>query len=252
MLSLVTADNFLQMFFGWEGVGLASYLLIGFWYDRPSACAAAIKAFLVNRVGDVGFALGIMACFVIFGTVTFDQVFAEAPKYADHTFDLHRHRGPRPDHRLHPAVHRRHGQIGPARPAHLAARRHGGPDPGFGADPCRHHGDRRGLHGLPLVADLRVCAPGAGDRHLRRRLHLLLRGDHRHDPVRHQAGHRLFDLQPARLHVLRRRRLGLRRGDVPSDHPRLLQGLAVPLLPARSSTPCPTSRTCARWAASGR
>jgi len=84
MLALVTADNFLQMFFGWEGVGLCSYLLIGFWYDRPSACAAAIKAFLVNRVGDVGFALGIMGCFVLFGSVDFDQVFAMVPNFADH------------------------------------------------------------------------------------------------------------------------------------------------------------------------
>ena len=86
MLSLVSADNFLQMFFGWEGVGLASYLLIGFWYERPSACAAAIKAFLVNRVGDVGFALGIMGAFVLFGTVAFDQVFAAVPQFVDHQF----------------------------------------------------------------------------------------------------------------------------------------------------------------------
>ena len=62
MLMLVTADNLLQMFFGWEGVGLASYLLIGFWYHKPSANAAAIKAFIVNRVGDFGFALGISPC----------------------------------------------------------------------------------------------------------------------------------------------------------------------------------------------
>ena len=86
MLMLVTADNFVQMFFGWEGVGLASYLLIGFWYDRPSACAAAIKAFLVNRVGDVGFALGIMASFVLFGAVGFDQVFAQVPGMAEAEF----------------------------------------------------------------------------------------------------------------------------------------------------------------------
>jgi NADH-quinone oxidoreductase subunit L len=80
MLALVTANNFLQLFFGWEGVGLASYLLIGFWYDRPSANAASIKAFLVNRVGDFGFALGIMAVFFVFGSVEFDQVFAAAPE----------------------------------------------------------------------------------------------------------------------------------------------------------------------------
>ena len=79
MLMLASANDFVQMFFGWEGVGLASYLLIGFWYDRPSANAAAIKAFVVNRIGDFGFALGIFATFVIFGTLDFSTVFAKAP-----------------------------------------------------------------------------------------------------------------------------------------------------------------------------
>jgi NADH-quinone oxidoreductase subunit L len=78
MLALVTADNFVQMFFGWEGVGLASYLLIGFWYDKPAPQAAAIKAFVVNRVGDFGFSLGIMAVYFIFDSVQFDPVFAAA------------------------------------------------------------------------------------------------------------------------------------------------------------------------------
>ncbi|HLG89924.1 MAG TPA: NADH-quinone oxidoreductase subunit L [Alphaproteobacteria bacterium] len=78
MLALVTADNFVQMFFGWEGVGLASYLLIGFWYDKPAPNAAAIKAFIVNRVGDFGFSLGIMAVYFIFDSVQFDPVFAAA------------------------------------------------------------------------------------------------------------------------------------------------------------------------------
>ena len=82
MLMLVTADNFLQLFFGWEGVGLASYLLIGFWFDRPSANAAAIKAFVVNRVGDFGFALGIFAVYTLFGSLHFDTVFAAAPEVA--------------------------------------------------------------------------------------------------------------------------------------------------------------------------
>jgi len=81
MLMLVTADNFLQLFFGWEGVGLASYLLIGFWYKKPSACAAAIKAFVVNRVGDFGFALGIFAIFLTFGTIQFDEVFARVSEF---------------------------------------------------------------------------------------------------------------------------------------------------------------------------
>ena len=86
MLALVTADNFIQLFFGWEGVGLASYLLIGFWYQRPAANAAAIKAFLVNRVGDTGFALGIFGTFVLFGAVGFDQVFAAVPGMAEARF----------------------------------------------------------------------------------------------------------------------------------------------------------------------
>ncbi|HVJ40366.1 MAG TPA: NADH-quinone oxidoreductase subunit L [Dongiaceae bacterium] len=86
MLMLVTADNFMQMFFGWEGVGLSSYLLIGFWFDRPSANAAAIKAFVVNRVGDFGFALGIMGVFMIFGSVDFNTVFAATPGQVGHSF----------------------------------------------------------------------------------------------------------------------------------------------------------------------
>ncbi|MGI9498744.1 MAG: NADH-quinone oxidoreductase subunit L [Geminicoccaceae bacterium] len=79
MLALVTADDLVQLFFGWEGVGLASYLLIGFWYKKPEANAAAIKAFIVNRVGDFGFILGIFAIFVIFGAVQYDTIFAAAP-----------------------------------------------------------------------------------------------------------------------------------------------------------------------------
>src|SRR5271157_627 len=85
MLMLVTADNLVQLFFGWEGVGLMSYLLIGFWYERPSANAAAIKAFVVNRIGDFGFALGIFLTFQLTGSVTFDQVFAAAPGLAGKT-----------------------------------------------------------------------------------------------------------------------------------------------------------------------
>jgi NADH-quinone oxidoreductase subunit L len=82
MLMLVTSNNFLQLFFGWEGVGLASYLLIGFWYLKPEANAAAIKAFIVNRVGDFGFALGIFGVFFIFNTIGFDEVFKAAPSVA--------------------------------------------------------------------------------------------------------------------------------------------------------------------------
>jgi NADH-quinone oxidoreductase subunit L len=86
MLMLVTSDNLAQLFFGWEGVGLASYLLIGFWYYKPEANAAAIKAFIVNRVGDFGFALGIFALFLLTGSITFDTVFAQAPDLVGKSF----------------------------------------------------------------------------------------------------------------------------------------------------------------------
>ncbi|MBI1620612.1 NADH-quinone oxidoreductase subunit L [Aquamicrobium zhengzhouense] len=82
MLMLVTSDNLVQMFFGWEGVGLASYLLIGFWFKKPSANAAAIKAFVVNRVGDFGFLLGMFGVYVMFGSVNFDTIFANAAAIA--------------------------------------------------------------------------------------------------------------------------------------------------------------------------
>ncbi len=83
MLMLVTSDNLVQMFFGWEGVGVASYLLIGFYYRKPSANAAAIKAFVVNRVGDFGFALGIFALFFLVDSIRFDDIFAAAPTLAE-------------------------------------------------------------------------------------------------------------------------------------------------------------------------
>src|SRR6185295_14694327 len=88
MLMLVTADNLVQMFFGWEGVGLASYLLIGFWYQKPSAYAAAIKAFVVNRVGDFGFALGIFAVFALVGSTDFETIFHAAPGLTGKTIDF--------------------------------------------------------------------------------------------------------------------------------------------------------------------
>ncbi|MEI7804524.1 MAG: NADH-quinone oxidoreductase subunit L [Hyphomicrobiales bacterium] len=85
MLMLVTSDNLVQMFFGWEGVGLASYLLIGFWYHKPEANAAAIKAFIVNRVGDFGFALGIFALFMLVNSIDLDTIFAQAPSLTGKT-----------------------------------------------------------------------------------------------------------------------------------------------------------------------
>src|SRR5215468_2153540 len=88
MLMLVTADNLVQMFFGWEGVGLASYLLIGFWFHKPEANAAAIKAFIVNRVGDFGFALGIFGVFMLLKSTDFETIFAGAPGLAGKTINM--------------------------------------------------------------------------------------------------------------------------------------------------------------------
>ena len=88
MLMLVTADNLVQLFFGWEGVGLASYLLIGYWYDRPAANRAAIKAMVVNRVGDLSFAIGIALVFFKFGAVDFATIFADIPLHANDTYSF--------------------------------------------------------------------------------------------------------------------------------------------------------------------
>ena len=86
MLMLVTADNLAQLFFGWEGVGLASYLLIGYWYEKESANAAAMKAFIVNRVGDLFFMLGLALTFYVFGSIEFDVIFAEVPRHLQDRF----------------------------------------------------------------------------------------------------------------------------------------------------------------------
>ncbi len=88
MLMLVTADNLVQLFFGWEGVGLASYLLIGYWYDRPAACRAAIKAMIVNRVGDLSFAVGIALVFATFGAVDFPTIFASVQSHVHDSYGL--------------------------------------------------------------------------------------------------------------------------------------------------------------------
>ena len=87
MLCLVVSDNFLQLFFGWEGVGLCSYLLIGFWFKRETANNAAIKAFIVNRVGDFGLAIGIFIIFLLFGTLNFEEVFSSCSRIYKNKFE---------------------------------------------------------------------------------------------------------------------------------------------------------------------
>jgi NADH-quinone oxidoreductase subunit L len=228
MLMLVTADNLVQMFFGWEGVGLASYLLIGFWYKKPSACAAAIKAFIVNRVGDFGFALGIFAVYVMFDSIHLDTIFAAAPAMADATlvvFGTEFHAltviclllfvgamGKSAQFLLHTWL----------------------PDAMEGPTPVSAliHAATMVTAGVFMVARMSplfefsdtalavVTIVGAST--------CVLRGDGRLRAERHQARDRLFDVLAARLHVLRLRRLGLCGGRVPSVHARLLQGAAVP------------------------
>ena len=155
MLMLVTADSLVQMFFGWEGVGLASYLLIGFWYHKPRANAAALKAFVVNRIGDFGFSLGIFGTFLVFGTVSIPAILAAAPGMAGSTIGF---AGMRVDTMTLLCLLLFVGAMGKSaqlRPPHLASRRDGGPDPGQRPDPRRDHGHRRRVHGLPPVADVR-------------------------------------------------------------------------------------------------
>ena len=154
MLMLVTADNLTQLFFGWEGVGLCSYLLIGYWYDRPSANAAAIKAFVVNRIADLPFAVGLALIFFKFGSVEFATIFPAVAQHAADTYALFGHHLPGARGDRVPAVHRRHGQVGAAWLPCLAAGRDGGPDAGLRADPCGDDGDgRRVPDGADVAAD---------------------------------------------------------------------------------------------------
>jgi NADH-quinone oxidoreductase subunit L len=152
MLMLVTADNLVQLFFGWEGVGLASYLLIGFWYQKPSAVAAAMKAFIVNRVGDFGFLLGIFLCFVLFGSVSFDAIFpraADLAKTSLHFIGMDWHALTLASLLLFIGAMGKSAQFVLA---YLAAGRDGGADAGLRADPCGHHGDGGRVPGGAHVA----------------------------------------------------------------------------------------------------
>jgi NADH-quinone oxidoreductase subunit L len=148
MLMLVTADNLVQMFFGWEGVGLASYLLIGFWFKKPSANAAAIKAFVVNRVGDLGFMLGIFGTFLVFQTTSIPEILAAAPGMAGASHITFM--SMRLDTMTILCLLLFVGAMGKS--AHLVAGRDGRPDAGFRPDPRGHHGNCGRVHGMPPVA----------------------------------------------------------------------------------------------------
>jgi NADH-quinone oxidoreductase subunit L len=155
MLMLVMSNNFLQLFFGWEAVGLVSYLLIGFWYTRPTAIFANMKAFLVNRVGDFGFILGIGLVLAYFGTLTTPR-FAKRRRTGQDVQILGGMRLDADHGHLHLPVHRRDGQVGAVPAARVAARLDGRPDADLGADPRGHDGDGRHLHGGAHVAAVRA------------------------------------------------------------------------------------------------
>ena len=162
MLMLVMSNNFLQLFFGWEAVGLVSYLLIGFWFKRPTAIYANLKAFIANRVGDFGFILGIGLVLAYFGSLDYAPVFAKAPELAKTTINLWGARGVvADDGRVHLPVRRRDGQERAGAVARVAARLDGRPDADLRADPRGHDGDRRHLHGRAHEPAVRALGHGA-------------------------------------------------------------------------------------------
>ncbi len=156
MLTLVLASNYLLMFIGWEGVGLASYLLIGFWFTKDSAASAGKKAFIVNRIGDFGFLIALFLLIKHFGSLNFDQVFQSVIPMSRRDW-----RGRTADRDRPAADGWRRGQVGADSALCLAAGRDGRPYAGLRADPRRDHGDRRRLHGFAVACDFRACADGA-------------------------------------------------------------------------------------------
>ena len=158
MLTLVLANNFVLMFVGWEGVGLCSYLLIGFYFHKKSAADAGKKAFIVNRVGDFGFMLGMFLDFHYFWISRLSQPSLQRPKQSQsgHVGDW----GSCSDSHLHPAVYRGDGQVGPGAALRVVAGCHGRSDPGQCLDSRGDDGDGRSLHGGPLQC--LVCAGSDG------------------------------------------------------------------------------------------
>ena len=230
MLMLVMSNNFLQLFFGWEAVGLVSYLLIGFWYERPTAIYANLKAFLANRVGDFGFVLGIGLVLAYFGTLDYATVFALGPEYArDDAVDLRR------DARwslmsvicicLFIGAMGKSAQV----PLHVWL-----PDSMEGPTPISAliHAATMVTAGIFMVARMsplfELSNTALSVRHRRGRDHGVVHGLPRRSAERHQARRRVLDAVAAGLHDRRAGGLGLLRGDLPPDDARVLQGAVVP------------------------
>ncbi len=196
MLTLVLSDNFVGLLVGWGLVGLASYFLIGFWFQRPSAVAAARKAFVINVVGDVGMMFAIFVIVANVHAIGFGDAFA-----ADGSSQQRRHL----DH-LRRALHRRGGEIGATAVAYMVAGRYGRPYPGIGPHPCSDDGYRRRLSHRALRAVLERIARRTRTCRHRRWPHGLDRRDPWHGAVGYQTHSRLFDDVADRLHDHGRRR----------------------------------------------
>ena len=245
MLTLVLANNLLLLFVGWEGVGLCSYLLIGFYFLRKSASDAGKKAFIVNRIGDAGFMLGLFLMLGTLGTIRFTEI---GPAHRRGAFRSGQRRA---DGDCAAAVRRRDRQVGAASAVRLAAGRHGRPDAGQRADPRGDHGDRRRVHDRAHERRLSAGADGAGRGGHGRRVTAIFAatmGLVQNDIKRvlaystvSQLGYMFLALRRGRVH----------RRHLPPDDARVLQGAALPRLRQRDSRACPASRTCARWARCG-
>ena len=225
MLMLVMSNNMVQLFFGWEAVGLVSYLLIGFWYTRPTAIFANMKAFLINRVGDFGFVLGIGLLFAYAGTMHYGEVFAQADKLAKLTL-------PGSDWMLLTVacICLFIGAMGKSAQVPLHAWL---PDSMEGPTPISAliHAATMVTAGIFMVARfaaVRTVRRRAVLHHRDRRHRRAVPGHPGHHPERHQARGRVLHPVAAGLHDRGAGRLGLLGGDLPPDDPRLLQGAAVP------------------------